>query len=224
MKRALGIIGLCLVLLAVVTGCSKQDSRKNLEINISGLVAIADGHIQKAIDVMEMLAMTSEVQSTNWETLEPLLAKADEVLVPGPKFFALPDGSYYVVGLGKVNANLADREYFPIVMSGKNAVGQLVVSRSTGEKVMVAAVPVIKNDKVIGAVGTSFFLEDLSTIISQELKLPSSMMFYAVTPLNEIALHSDTGLIMESNPDEPDDAVFETSELTGWRFALGNKK
>jgi hypothetical protein len=226
MPRILGIIGLCLVLLVPVSGCgeSAKESPQNLETNVSGIVALADRHIREAVNMMEVMAMTSEVQSANWETMEFLLAKADEVLLPGPKFFALPDGSYHVAGLGKANANIADREYFPILMSGENAIGQLVISRSTGEKVMVTAVPVKKNGSVIGALGASLFLKDLSEAVTREINLPDSMIFYAVTPANEIALHSDTGQIMESNPAEPDKAAFKTSSLTGWRFTLGYKE
>jgi hypothetical protein len=167
--------------------------------------------------------MTQEVQSGNWEAMVALLTKADQAQVPGARWFALLDGSYYVVGIGKTDKNIADRAYFPKLMSGNKVLGDLVVSKSTGQKSLVAAVPVIKEGKVIGGLGTSIFLNDLSNIIAEELNLSDEMVFYAVTPGNEVALHTNTELILQKDPEPPSDAVYKTSSLTGWSFTLGYK-
>ncbi|GAI15416.1 unnamed protein product, partial [marine sediment metagenome] len=84
-------------------------------------------------------------------------------------------------------------------------------------------VPVMREGKVIGGVGTSIFLNDLSNILAEELKLSDDMVFYAVTAENEVALHSNAELILQENTDLPKNVVFKTSPLTGWRFALGFK-
>jgi hypothetical protein len=61
----------------------------------------------------------------------------------------------------------------------------------------------------------------LSEILVEELDLSDDMVFCATTEKGEVALHSNPELILEENPDLPEDAVFKTSSLTGWRFALG---
>jgi len=134
----------------------------------------------------------------------------------------LPDGSYYVVGMGKTDKNIADRAYFPVVMSGRNTYSELVVSRSTGKKVLVVAVPVIREGDVIGALGISVFLEDLSEILSEELKLSDDMVFYAVTAENQIALHTDTEMILGDKPGSLENSVTLRAPFTGWRITLGN--
>jgi len=98
-----------------------------------------------------------------------------------------------------------------------------VVSRSTGEKVLVVAVPVIREGEVIGALGISVFLEDLSDIISEQLKLSDDLVFYAITAENQLALHTDTEMILEDEPESPENSVSLTAPFTGWRIILGYK-
>ena len=225
MKKVISIVSIFLVLLLLAPGCCVKETalEADMEIGVSGLVALADSHIDNCVELMEVLAMTQEVQSGNWEAMVALLTKADQVQVPGARWFALLDGSYYVVGIGKTDKNIADRDYFPKLMSGNKVLGDLVVSKSTGQKSLVAAVPVIKDGKVIGGLGTSIFLNDLSNIIAEELKLSDEMVFYAVTAGNEVALHTNTDLILQKDPEPPSDAVYKTSSLTGWSFTLGYK-
>ena len=225
MKKVIGVVGMCLVLLVVAFGCGGKGTtpKMDIEMGVSTLVALADSHIGSCVNSMELLAITREVQSGNWEEMAGLLTKVDQIQVPGTRWFVLPDGSYSTVELGKTDKNLSDRAYFPRLMAGNNVLGDLVVSKSTGKKSLVAAVPVIREGKVIGGLGTSIFLNDLSNILTEELKLSDDMLFYAVTAENEVALHSNAELILQENIDLPKNVVFKTSPLTGWRFALGFK-
>ncbi len=223
MKKYTGILGLCLVLLILASGCNDKEisPETNLEMSVAGVAALTDSHIENCVNTLEVLATTEEVKSGDWEIMLPLLTKADEVMVPGPKWFGLPDGSYYVVGMGKTDKNIADRAYFPMVMSGSNTYSELVVSRSTGKKVLVVAVPIIKEGEVVGVLGISVFLEDLSDIISEQLKLSDDIVFYAVTAENQVALHTDTEMILEDKPESLENSVSLTAPFTGWRITLG---
>jgi hypothetical protein len=59
--------------------------------------------------------------------------------------------------------------------------------------------------------------------LAGELQLPDDMVFYATNEEGNVALDSDTELILADNPELPKHVVSETSPLTGWRFALGFK-
>ena len=108
-------------------------------------------------------------------------------------------------------------------MAGNKVLGDLVVSKSTGKKSLIVAVPVRSDGEVIGGVGATIFLENLSELLAEELGLSPGMTFYAVTSEGEVALHLETGLIMGENPPLPTNVVTKTSPLTGWRVALGFK-
>jgi len=224
-KKTSVILGLCLALLVAALGCEGgEDSDKmDTEMGVSALAALADSHIKGYVTPMEALAITQEVQSGDWEEMVSLLRGIEQDLVPAIVWFVLPDGSYFTVEQGKTDQNLSDRAYFPSLISGNEVLGYLVVSKATGKKSLVAAVPVMKDGEVIGGLGVSIFLEDLSNTLSEELGLSDDMVFYAVNEAGEVALHSDTELILTEDPGLPKDVVFKTSPLTGWRFALGFK-
>ena len=202
---------------------NEQADRMDTKIGVSAVVALADSHISSYSNVLEALTMTQEVQSGDWEGMVGLLAKIQQAQVPNTLWFVLPDGSYYTVELGKTNQNLSNRTYFPGLMAGNNVLGDLVVSKSTGKKSLIAASPVIREGEVIAGLGASIFLDDLSNTIGEELALPDDMVFYATTEAGEVVLHSDMQLIFETSPILAKNVVYETSPLTGWRFALGYK-
>ena len=225
MKKVIIIVGVCLTLLVAALGCggSKDTHKMDMKIGVSALVALADNHIESYTNAMEPLAMTQEVQSTNWEEMVAILSKVEQTQVEGIEWYVLPDGSYYTIELGKTNKNLSDRPYFPSLMAGNKVLGDLLVSKATGKMSLMAAVPVKREGEVVAGLGVSIFLDDLSTTLAGELQLPDDMVFYATNEEGTVALHSDTELIFTENPDPPKDVVFETSPLTGWRFALGFK-
>ena len=224
-KKVIIILGLCLALIVTTLGCGGGEGsvKINMEMGVSALVALADSYIEGYVNSMEPLAMTQEVQSGQWEDMLGLLEKVDDIQIAATVWFVLPDGSYYTVELGKTDQNLSDRDYFPGLMAGNEVLGPLVFSKSTGKASVIAAVPVVREDEVIGALGASIFLDDLSTMLAAALDLPDDMMFCATDDEGKIALHSDTELILEQDPDLPENVVFKTSTLTGWRFALGFK-
>ena len=223
MKKTIGIFGLCLVLLGVASLCSCKDNKYEAELRIgaAGAAALTDSYIENCLNTLEIMAIMDEVRSGDWDNMLPILTKADDVMLPGPRWFALPDGSYYVVGMGKTDKNISDRAYFPVVMSGSNTYNELVVSRSTGEKALVTAVPVFEDEKVIGVLGVSVFLEDLSNTISEKLSLSDDIVFYALTAENQVALHNDTQMILGEKPETLENSVSHLAPFTGWQITLG---
>lgn len=224
-RKVIALLMACLVLAVVALGCggNEQADRMDTKVGVSAVVALADSHISSYANVLEALTMTQEVQSGDWEEMVGLLAKVEQAQVPNIVWFVLPDGSYYTVELGKTDQNLSNRTYFPGLMAGNNVLSDLVVSKATGKKSLIAASPVIREGEVIGGIGASIFLDDLSNTIGEELALPDNMVFYATTGAGEVVLHSDTPLIFQTSPDLAQNVVFGTSPLTGWRFALGYK-
>ena len=224
MKKFALIWGVCLVLLLTVVGCgvNGDSARTDLRMGVSALTALADDFITDRINALEDLAVMPAVQSADWQQIA-ILAKVAQTGNTAMDWFALPDGSYYTMAQGKVDQNLSDRDYFPKLMEGSTVTGALVVSKATGKKSAVVAVPVMKQGKVIGALGTSIFLEDFSNSLSQGLGLPGDRVFYALDDTGAVALSSDTALIMAQNPELAKNVEWQTSRLTGWRFALGYK-
>jgi hypothetical protein len=219
-------MGTCLALLLLVVGCGGCDEsavKIDGKVGVSAAVALTEARVEGLVGTMEVMALTDEVQSADWDNMVDMLTKFELSNIPLVAWFALPNGSYYTVDAGLASGNLSDRPYFPRVMAGEVVVGDLLVSKSTGVESMMATVPVKDNGEVVGALGVSVFLEQLSQLTAADLQLPNDMVLYAVNEDGVIALHTDTDLIMgnASDLDIPEKAVSQASSLLGWTFTLG---
>jgi hypothetical protein len=220
-------LGICLALPVLAAACGEGTApavQVNGEVGVSSAVALTEARIDGVVGSMDIMAVTDEVVSAEWDSMVNILTEFEETSIPLVAWFALPDGSYYTVDAGKVSANISDRAYFPKVMAGETVIGNLVVSKSTGRDVMVAVVPVMSGGDVIGALGVSVYLDQLSQLIAGDMELPDDMVLYAVNGDGLIALHTDANLIMEDSSalgGGPEQAVSKVSSLLGWTFTLG---
>lgn len=214
---------------------------------LSAFVSYTDLRMRSVQQSLEILASTAEAKSGVWENMGALLSayqKSDGGFV---LWFVRPDGTYYTVDKGLMNVKLKDRSYFPKLMSGQEVIGDLVVSRSTGLRSTVIAVPVEENGKVIGAIGASLFLDKLAEQVGVALALRENTTFFAVAPSGLTTLHQTTDRHfvdpreqgseslskaaneMLSNPagetgyefgNATKRAFYRTSPLTQWKFAI----
>jgi len=220
------------------------------ESQLSTMIALVDGTFLDRTAILRALAASEEVKTTQWESMRRLFTGFQQAWGDaGIYWFVLPDGNYYTVETGLVGQSLADREYFPRVMSGEAVIGSLVISKATGKKSAVMVVPVLNElGQVIGGVGASLFLEELDAALGQALSLPEGVVFYVLAPDGTTTLHYNFAMIFE-NPLEMDSRSlkgaaevmlatasgeveyeyngfrkrvrYRASSLTQWRFALG---
>lgn len=222
-----GIVLLIVVVIVAIVGGFGSDSKQEIVIDptmsVPAARALTEAHIEGIVTSMQVMALTDEVKSADWDTMEPLLAEFEDGSIPLIAWFALTDGSYHTVDTGLTGTNIADRDYFPKVMAGQTVIGDLVVSKSTGREAMVIVVPVNDDNSVVGALGVSICLDDLSQMIVDDLQLSSDMVFYAINEDDVIALHSDTEMIMQdaSEIDELPCYISYTSSLLDWSFTIG---
>jgi hypothetical protein len=152
------------------------------------------------------------------------------------------------VDKGATGETLRERAYFPALLAGRDVVGALVVSQSTGKRSLIIASPVLVEGKVTGAVGVSMDAAKLAASVDQAIRFPADVVFYALNQQGQTALHragelifvfpSDVGSAtlndavktMLSRPEgvvhyqysgSDKTAVFQRSQLTGWVFVLG---
>jgi C4-dicarboxylate-specific signal transduction histidine kinase len=222
MKKLAIILGLCLTVILTVTGCGvKEDNQADLRMEVSALTALADNHTVDYLDLLQYLAATPEVQSADWEQMKDVISKQTQTRIAARVWFVLPDGSAYYPDQGKAAQGLSDRDYFPKLMAGNTVIGSTLVGKISGVKSYLVAVPVKKDGKVVGGLGTTPYLDELSQTLSKEMGLDSSRVFYALDGNGAVALSSDPSQIMADKPDLARNVVWQTSTLTGWRFALG---
>lgn len=219
----------------------RVDSRSLL----AGMIALVELRLKSAAAALETVAATSEVRSGNWPRIKPLLATLEKHSEPLTLVYARPNGSYFTVEHDLVPYKVNDRAYFKAAMEGKSSIGEILVSRSTGRRSVVVAVPVKRGKHVSGVLAASIFLDSLSEAVSRDLDLDDES-FFALDEQGKIALDRSTGWIMDDAAKMGSEsmekavseilannqgtveflrigrsrAVFARSELTGWKFVL----
>ena len=220
----------------------------SLRLLLDSFAALGEGHIEHVLSGLKILSVTEEARSGEWEKMRSLMAVFEGLGIKvACVWFARPDGSYYTVEKGLTGENLRDRSYFPGLMAGNDVTGDLVLSKSTGKRSAIVAVPVKKEGKVIGALGASLDVEKISKMIDEKTGLPASMFFYALTQKGQTSLHRSSALLFAYPSDmgsksltktvtqmlaEPEGVVaydfyglrtvvFKRASFTGWVYALG---
>jgi len=227
-------------------GYSKLDATASInKVAATKLLAgFIDVRLGEFLLVLQALSFTDEARSGKWKKLKSLLVELEEAEHSGRIWYLLPDGSYYTTVDDLTSKNLKDRSYFPGLITGNSVLGTVVVSKSTGKTVAIAAAPIIKKDTVKGALGTSIYMQNINDEVQDAFPLQPDQMFFAITDDGTIALHSDDVWIGQKvaimcsnlksslnrnsgecnfNYDGKDwHAVWATAPRTGWLIAIAN--
>ncbi len=175
---------------------------------------LTDQQFQDVASMLAVVGATSEVQSLDWETMEPLLATLQGYIPPSTVWYAMPDGTYYTVDKGLIDVTLADRDYFPALMSGEMVIGPVVESKSSSELSAIIAVPIMSGDEIVGALGVSLYIDALADYLRESLGwakglrvkiVDSSKKEVAVIGLATDGLEGEFGMEL-------------TSAITGWTY------
>jgi hypothetical protein len=226
---------------------TRSSSENDTQSLLSAFMSYTDLRISSVQRSLEILASTTEARSGKWQNMKGLLngyQTSDDGLVV---WYVRPDGTYYTVDKGLMNVSLSDRSYFPDLMAGQKITGALVISKSTGQRSAVIAIPIMKNGKVVGAIGASVFLDSLAEQISSVLALRTDATFFALAPSGQTALHRKTerhfldprelgsgtlkkavnemfsgtsGEVTYEFDNATKKAIYRTSPVTQWKFAI----
>ncbi len=184
-----------LIALLALPGCKEgaptepQDFFVEGRVALASLISLSDGHLLRIVNHFQLLADGAEARSTDWERIRGSLDAVMRVNVPGLYWFALADGSYWSVQMGKASGNLSDRLYWPRLMAGQVVIGDLVASKATGKSTAIVAVPVRDTTgSFVGAFGTSVYLDSLSLQLKREIDLQPDQIFFSVdaTPIGAL--------------------------------------
>ena len=227
---------------------ARQAFSVDAEVALHAYQAVVEEHMSDILRAIRVLARTADARGANWTSIKPSLdSLAQDLSTDAATWFALPDGSYFTTDGGRQPGNLADRPYFPTLMAGRDVVGSLVIGRSTGRRSIIVATPVLRDGRVVGAIGVSLRARLLSQLVTDRAKIPDNMTFYALDRTGQTAIHKDPELMFQFPSDIGDaslksavavilshpsgttryrfrgvdkTALFDRSDLTGWHFVL----
>ncbi|NSW77143.1 MAG: cache domain-containing protein, partial [Candidatus Atribacteria bacterium] len=157
--------------------------------------------IAEKIGRLEKLAQLEDVKALTPERTLPLLktfAQADpqaEIY-----FFTLDDGTFWTSL--DAQGSVGDRDYFKKARdTQKPQVSDMVVSKSTGNKIVVIAYPIVTEGKFRGIVATTVDTNTLKNLVST-IKLGQTGYGYLVDSQGFIMAHPDESLILKQKVTE----------------------
>lgn len=207
-----------LIMLGIVTAIAplRSSAESTVEVSsspdgiaLSAYRGIVEEHIAGILRSERIIAASPEAKSARSENFKPLLMRlSDDLPTDATAWFVLPDGGYFATEVGGMTEeNLKDRPYFAGLMAGKEIVGDLVISKSTGHRSVVIATPVVANGKVVGGIGVSLRVRLLSELVAKHLPLPDNGYFYALDRDTRIVLHRKAERMFKTPSDVGDEAL-----------------
>lgn len=243
---------LCLVLAPLVTlraADADETFLLDARVTLDAYQSAVEGRLEGILGATRVYAATEEARSGDWARMSAALAVlAANAPEQAAVWYARADGSYFTVDKGLTGETLRERAYFPDLLAGRDVLGALVISKSTGKRSVIVASPVLVDGKVTGAIGVSLDAAKLATLIERAIRFPPDVVSYALDAQGQTAVHragelifvfpsdvgsptlSDAVKTMLSRPEgvvryvyagSDKTAVFRRSSLTGWVFVLG---
>lgn len=200
--------------LAPIALCAEEPSKHfgpDAHAALGAYRGMVEEHTEGILRDLRIIVDTTEAKSAKEREYKPLLMRlTDNLTTDATSWYVLPDGSYFATELsGMSEQNLKDRHYFPTLLSGKEVFGDLVISKSTGHRSVIIAVPVIVNGKTVGGVGVSLRVRLLSKLVDEHMNLPSDSYFYALERDTRIVLHRKAERMFQTPSDVGDEALGE---------------
>jgi len=218
------------------------------QITLAACRGLVEEHLAGTLRTLKALAVSSDARSGDWDRIRPLLQEAGgDLPTAAAVWYALSDGHFYTAAAGFQPDAVRDRPYFPGLMAGGDVRSALVVSKSTGHRSTVAAAPIRRDGRVIGALGASVRARLISQMVDEAARLPDDLVFYALDAAGQTAIHKDPARMFEHPSDMGDPslaaavktilgapegvvayefqgsrrtAVFQRSKTLGWTFVL----
>ncbi len=167
------------------------------------------------------------------------LASIDENLYDGSTTVITgADGMQLLANKDRLN-DVSDREYFVQAMSGKTYVSDVMISRSTGNRLITFSTPIYIEGNVVGIVQRNYDLNNFHLILAQEAEdaflvdrkgyVVASSMF-AITPDDEIDMSGcefmvsgkNEGVYAEGLKNNKTVVCYVKSDLTGFTICSFN--
>ncbi|MFZ2470041.1 cache domain-containing protein [Parvibaculum sedimenti] len=230
---------------------ASDDCTADERVALSAYRALTEDHLSGVLAAERALAATADAQSADWARIKPALASlARDVTTEAAVWYAMPDGHYYTVDGDLSKESLKDRAYFPALLADKSVEGTLVISKSTGHRSIIVAAPVVRDGKVVAAIGVSIRARLLAAMVAEKTHMPDNLIFYALDADGRTAIHKDPERMFEFPSDmgapslgaavntilkapsgsvsyefrgQKRTALFETSGVLGWHFVLARE-
>jgi len=194
----LGVSGKSLYDYAMFQKEIKANIDMTINAKINKIVQLVNNKLEMWKKDMNLLAANEAVKNLDWDRVNEYITRNKDMFSDYEMLF-LANSAGDSNNNGGTIANIADREYFKEAMKGQIVISDPLVSKGTGNLIVVVAAPV-KNDtgNIIGVIGGNVPISELTGIINEE-KLGDSGYAYMVNQEGLIIAHEDQSLVLKEN-------------------------
>jgi methyl-accepting chemotaxis protein len=213
-KLALVISGLLAVLLIGIGAFSLNIASKSLyeSINNRLMDKAQDAASIMEVEVDSILALVGSIASllednpADLETQQRVLQESIKHY-PVIEMLGIADTEGNYVDLEGAYADISDREYFKKALNGERNISDPLISRTSGEKVTVIAIPIRHTENTIDQVLVTIVGGDLISEYAKQIKVGETGYSYVLNGKGEIIAHTGDELIVNSIEGEGSDSA-----------------
>ena len=191
------------------------DVNENQELNncmLSSFGTLVENQINKNLEIQRILSRTAELKSGKWMLAKELISTYQLYEEFSLIWYSLPDGNYYRSDIGLTDKNLFDREYFPKLLNKNEVFGSMVTGKTSGNKSIIIAVPVISNSEVVSILGSSIYCNEFADHIVKAINLPQNIFFFVLDSDGNIIINSNKEMLIENTFNEGTTSLKESSK------------
>ena len=192
----------------VVRNTTLENLKENALLTVNTGVDTIDQWIALRKSESAALANLPATRTMDWAAIKPLFQEERDRLnsfSPGLGI-VYPDGAYFNLRKNGDNSNLGDRPHVKSSLAGTASVQDPVISRITGEPVVVFSSPIwsgpvsASTREPVGVLNASIGIEQITEVV-QSLAYGTGSYAFALNSQGEAITHPDTNLM--SNLDRP---------------------
>lgn len=194
---------LCVIIGGISVVISSSSMIKSAEETLQETASLTAERIQTLVDnriqVLSEISNRSEVQTMNFQMQQSSLqADVERLGYLDMAVVSKKGEATYILSGDK--ADLSDRSYIQKALNGEANVSDVIISKVTNSAVLMYAVPIIKNDRVIGALIGRRDGNALSEI-TDEIGFGKSGYSYVMNTKGVVVANPDRELVMtQFNP------------------------
>ena len=158
---------------------------------------VLESRINGEFNALEIIASNSIIKDTTKGMDERLALLKDKVKSGGYKKISIVDADGNLSGTDGSTSNIKDRDYFKKAMSGTNAISDPIIGRADNTLIVIYAVPIKNNGKVVGVLNAVRDGNELSTL-TNDITFGKSGKAYMVNKSGAVIAHSNKDLVMNA--------------------------
>lgn len=145
---------------------------------------------------MNMLSESQFITSMDPETMDELLKKTVDHHSMISQMYVMNKTGKQIYKTSGTLGDRSDRDYFKSAIQGKLNYSEVIISGSTGKPIVVIALPVKRSDGIVGVIGASIDLNELSHLAT-ETKIGENGYGFIVDRNGKVIGHPNAELVAE---------------------------